>query len=154
MSESIIITRDNYGIELSTQFVNNKNKPINITGQTVEIIIVKSNGDKTSHKAYLTEPSQGKCGFTLSSSETSVLGLCTVFFSLLDEDNNVTAQDDLYYFVKEKNGGNTQEVSVSIPLDDKVLDAWSRTQIIDAMGGYDSLKDRLDYIESLIRGGV
>lgn len=154
MSDSIIITRDDYGIELSVQFVNNKKKPIDITGQTVDVIVVNPNGDKTSHDAYLTEPLNGKCGIILTENETSVLGLYSAFFSLRDEDNNVTAQEDLYYFIKDKHGGNSKDLSPSIPLDDKVIDAWCRTQIIDAKGEYYDLKERLDYLELLIRGGV
>lgn len=146
MNEPMVITKDDYGIELLVQFIDNKKRPIDITGQEIDVKILRPNGNKTPHIAYMVSPLEGRCGFLLSQNETSEEGLYSASFSLRDEDNNVTAQEDLFYFVKEQIGGS-RSIIPSVPLDDDVLDPWSRTQIIDAIGVHNNLVDKINSLD-------
>lgn len=105
MNKQIILTKGDYGIELQIQFLDDRRQPIDITGQTVDVCFVSPTFDKKFFQAYLIEPKQGKCGIIITEEMTNEEGLYSTYWRVLDEDELVTAQDNLYYFVLPKFGG-------------------------------------------------
>ena len=141
MAQQIIITKDNYGIDLSCVFLDSKKKPIDITGMNVEVVITNPNDVIIDTiQATIINPIVGYSSIVINKEHTNILGLYKTFWTLLDSDGRVTAQEDVYYYVKDKNGGVTSE--------DENLG-------IDADSFIDKVKDienNIDFIEETIEG--
>ena len=45
MAQQIIVTKDNYGIGLSCNFIDKNKNPIDLTDKVVEVVIVDSNNE-------------------------------------------------------------------------------------------------------------
>ena len=106
MAKQIIVTKDNYGIEIVASLINQNKESVDVTGQIVEVVIVDDNDtivDKV--EAQHIDSSRGIVSITLQKEHTSTIGLYKTYWSALDENNNVTAQEDIYYYCKNKNGG-------------------------------------------------
>ena len=110
MNEQIILTQDDFGIEVQMQFITNKKIPIDITGCSVEIVFVKPDETVVKGYAYIIDSILGKCGFVLEDIHTKLEGLYKTYWSVTDINEFVTAQEALYYYVVAKHGGNTMEV--------------------------------------------
>lgn len=106
MNEQIVITKNNSGIELEVQFIDNKKKPIDITGCTVEIAFKDPNGEVTEHQAYIKNYTNGTCGFMLEIEQTNIANLWSTYWSATREDGFVTAQEAIYYYVIPMYGGD------------------------------------------------
>lgn len=109
MNEQIVITRNNEGIELEVQFIDNKKKPVDITGCIVEIGIKNPNGEVVETQAYIKNYTNGIAGFMLMKSQTNINGLWSTYWSAVKDDGFVTAQEAVYYFVLPKFGGADNE---------------------------------------------
>ena len=110
MAKQIIVTKDNYGIEIIATLVNKNKESVDVTGQIVEVVIVDDNDtivDKV--EAQHINSSKGIVSITLQKEHTSTIGLYKTYWSALDENNNVTAQEDIYYYCKDKNGGASND---------------------------------------------
>ncbi len=110
MAKQIIVTKDNYGIEIIASLVNQNKESVDVTGQIVEVVIVDDNDtivDKV--EAQHIDSSKGIVSITLQKEHTSTIGLYKTYWSALDENNNVTAQEDIYYYCKDKNGGASND---------------------------------------------
>ena len=110
MAKQIIVTKDNYGIEIIATLVNQNKESVDVTGQIVEVVIVDDNDtiiDKV--EAQHINSSKGIVSITLQKEHTSTIGLYKTYWSALDENNNVTAQEDIYYYCKDKNGGASND---------------------------------------------
>lgn len=105
MNEQITLTQNDNGIEILAQFKDSKKVPINITGKLVEVRIVKPSGLKVIRNAHIVNSLTGICSYILDKTLTDETDLYTIYFMLLDEDSNVTAQEALYYYVLPKDGG-------------------------------------------------
>lgn len=105
MNEQITLTQGDSGIELVVQFRNSKKIPIDITGKTIEVKFIKPSKDKKTKYAQIVDGSKGICSYVLTKELTDETDLYTVYFMLLDENSNVTAQEALYYYVLPKDGG-------------------------------------------------
>lgn len=106
MAKQIIVTKDNYGIEIIASLVDQNKESVDVTGQIVEVVIVDDNDtivDKV--EAQHIDSSRGIVSITLQKEHTSTIGLYKTYWSALDKNNNVTAQEDIYYYCKDKNGG-------------------------------------------------
>ena len=110
MNEQIILTQDDFGIEIQMQFITSKKVPIDITNCSIEIVFVKPDDTATREYAYITDNLLGKCGFVLKATHTDLEGLYKTYWSVTDVDDFITAQEALYYYVVAKHGGNTTEV--------------------------------------------
>lgn len=106
MNEQIVITRNNTGIEIEVQFVDSKKKPIDTTGNTIEINIKDPKGNIEAFQGYHINNSSGKAGFMLETNNTNLEGLWSMYWSLIDENGYVTAQEAIYYFIIPENGGD------------------------------------------------
>ena len=88
MAKQIIVTQNDYGIELETQFVDNKKKPLDITDYDVRVKIIY--GDKTidtilaGHK----DSVNGIAYIVLEKEHLINAGLHTSVWSVVDEDEH------------------------------------------------------------------
>lgn len=105
MNEQITLTQGDKGIELVVQFKNSKKLPIDITGKIIEVRFIKPSKNKEIKYANIIDGSKGICSYVLTKEFTDETNLYTVYFMLLDEFSNVTAQEALYYYVLPKDGG-------------------------------------------------
>lgn len=107
MSDQIIITKNNYGIELIVNFIDNKKKKIDITGCTVEVAFIDPTD--TVHEyvnAFVSSYENGEVSVILDKELTSIEGLWKSYWSAIkDETGFVTAQEAVYYFVLPQFGG-------------------------------------------------
>ena len=96
MAKQIIVTKDNYGIEIVASLVNQNKESVDVTGQIVEVVIVDDNDtiiDKV--EAQHINSSKGVVSITLQKEHTSTIGLYKTYWSALDKNNNVTAQEEI-----------------------------------------------------------
>ena len=110
MNEQIILTQNDFGIEIQMQFINNKKIPIDITECSIEITFVLPDNTVINEYAYITDNVLGKCSFILKNIHTKLSGLYKTYWSVTDTDEFITTQEALYYFVLPVHGGNTTEV--------------------------------------------
>ena len=176
MAKQIIVTKDNYGIEIIASLVNKNKESVDITGQIVEVVIVDNNDtivDKV--EAQHIDSSRGIVSITLQKEHTSTIGLYKTYWSSLDENNNVTAQEDIYYYCKDKNGGASNDSYVQEEKFDNesIIDKFKETdaeiegikqelsyihkvnvnaEVVDARGEYDTLGERLDVVDNDLTG--
>ena len=103
MAQQIIITKDNYGIELECCFVDAKKKALDITGYSIEVAIMNPSGEQVElDQAVVKSDNIGFCSYVLQSKHTADEGLYTSIWTVTDENGYVTAQENVYYFVKER----------------------------------------------------
>lgn len=104
MAKTIIITEGDYGIEFQVQFVDKELS--NLDNCTIDIQIVNPSNEllQLSH-GQIIDSANKIASFTIDSSLTSIVGLYKMYWSVIDEDSQVTAQEDVYYYVKKKYGG-------------------------------------------------
>jgi hypothetical protein len=107
MAKQIIITEGDTGIVLEIPFIDNNKSAVNLTGYTVETHTVFEDGTSKEDNAQITNAVNGICQIVLDSSYTAVPGLCTIYVSLVDADETVTSQKEVYYYVKEQYGGES-----------------------------------------------
>lgn len=123
MAKQIIVTQNDYGIELETQFVDNKKKPLDITGYDVKANIIYDDKTIDTISAGYKDSANGIAYIVLEKEHLKNVGLHTVVWSVVDEDEHVTAQEDLYYFVKEtkvSSDNNDNNDNEDIIEDDKI----------------------------------
>ena len=101
MAKQIIVTQNDYGIELETQFVDDKKKPLDITDYDVWVKVIYDDKTINTILAEHKDSANGIACIVLEKEHLINAGLHTVVWSVVDEDEHVTAQEDLYYFVKE-----------------------------------------------------
>lgn len=176
MAKQIIVTKDNYGIEIIATLVNQNKENVDVTGQIVEVVIVDDNDtiiDKV--EAQHINSSKGIVSITLQKEHTSTIGLYKTYWSALDKNNNVTAQEDIYYYCKDKNGGASNDSYVQEEkLDNEsIIDKFKETdaeiegikkdishlykvsanaELADARGEYGTLGERLDDVDNDLTG--
>lgn len=102
--KQIIITQNDFGVYISTQFMDNGEK-LNILGRTVKADIVFP--DKTVHTytATITDAPNGIAEITVIEEMTAQPGLYMVYFNITDASSHITAQNVVTYFVTAENGG-------------------------------------------------
>lgn len=176
MAQQIIVTKDNYGIGLSCNFIDKNKNPIDLTDKVVEVVIVDSNNETIDIKqAVIVDYTNAKASIVLEKIHTSTLGLHKTFWSVLDENQNITAQEDVYYYVKDKNGGASNDSYVQEEkLDNEsIIDKFKETdaeiegikkdishlykvsanaELADARGEYGTLGERLDDVDNDLTG--
>ena len=119
MAQQIIVTKDNYGIGLSCNFIDKNKNPIDLTDKVVEVVIVDANNETIDIKqAVIVDYTNAKASIVLEKIHTSTLGLYKTFWSVLDENQNITAQEDVYYYVKDKNNGSEGNVDSGFDVED------------------------------------
>lgn len=176
MAQQIIVTKDNYGIGLSCNFIDKNKNPIDLTDKVVEVVIVDANNETIDIKqAVIVDYTNAKASIVLEKIHTSTLGLHKTFWSVLDENQNITAQEDVYYYVKDKNGGASNDSYVQEEkLDNEsIINKFKETdaeiegikkdishlykvsanaELADARGEYGTLGERLDDVDNDLTG--
>ena len=153
MAQQIIITKDNYGIDLSCVFLDSKKKPIDITGMNVEVVITNPNDVIIDTiQATIINPIGGYSSIVINNEHTNIVGLYKTFWTLLDSDGRVTAQEDVYYYVKDKNGGSGDYSSESTFDIESVREKFNEldSSIVTIEGNVDTLKSNVSNINSNI----
>lgn len=104
MAEQIIISQGDSGIEIATTFVNKK-IPVDITGCTVDIAFVYPSGEVRHTNGQIVNAAQGKASYVLADIDTEETGLVATYWKVIDDNSEVTAQEEIYYYVREYLGG-------------------------------------------------
>lgn len=149
-NEQIILTQYNYGVELKVQFLDNKKKPVPMeANDTCEISIVYPDKTKDSFEAYSISPQDGIWGFILGEKQTTQVGLSFSYWSIVDENNNITAQEGLTYYTLAKDGGVPDVLSYE---DNNSSEGFKEIakEVIDARKGKDNLLAKIDEIDDKI----
>ena len=108
MAKQIILTQNNFGIPIELQFMSNTNSPVDLTDKTVEVAISYDGIIIDVLQATISSYTNGTAYIVTTTRHTSNVGLYTTFWSVRDEYGYITAQSDLYYYVKEEyNGAET-----------------------------------------------
>ena len=108
MAKQIILTQNNFGIPIELQFMSNTNSPVDLTDKTVEVAISYDGIIIDVLQATISSYTNGTAYIITTKKHTSNVGLYTTFWSVRDEYGYITAQSDLYYYVKkEYNGAET-----------------------------------------------
>ena len=105
MAEQIIVTQRDSGIEISPTFTDKGKNPVNITGCTVEINFIYPSGDIRVKTGQIINGAGGVASTILDSRDTSEAGLVATYWKVIDINSEVTAQEEIYYYVKEYLGG-------------------------------------------------
>ena len=144
MAKQIIVTQNDYGIELETQFVDDKKKPLDITGYDVRVKIIYDDKTIDTVLAEHKDSINGIAYIVLEKEHLINAGLHTSVWSVVDEDEHVTAQENVYYFVKDVEGSEDDTPTTDLPIDaDDILDKFNE---ID--NNLFELKEQLDTIEN------
>ena len=105
MAKQIILTQNNFGIPIELQFVSNTNSPIDLTDKTVEVAISYDGTIIDVLQAAISSYTDGTAYIVTTTRHTSNVGLYTTYWSVKDKYGYITAQSDLYYYVKEEYNG-------------------------------------------------
>ena len=111
MAKQIILTQNNFGIPIELQFVSNTNSPVDLTDKTVEVAISYDGIIIDVLQATISSYTNGTAYIITTKKHTSNVGLYTTYWSVKDKYGYITAQSDLYYYVKEEyNGAETPSI--------------------------------------------
>ena len=126
MAKQIIVAKGDYGIEIEVQFVDDKKKPLNITNYDVRVDVIYN--DESIDTCYATHKNalNGTCSIVLDKTHTSEEGLYKVAYCVIDSNERVATQEELYYYVREITGVTTED-RVAIEL----VDADNLKEYID-----------------------
>ena len=105
MAKQIIITEGDYGIELQVQFLDSSKNPVDLTDCFVEIDFVNPNSELSTKQAQIVDYINGRCSYILTTSETNLTDLWKTYWKVFNDNNYITAQEEIYYYVKSKDGG-------------------------------------------------
>ena len=111
MAKQIILTQNNFGIPIELQFMSNTNSPVDLTDKTVEVAISYDGTIIDVLQAIISSYTNGTAYIIVNTKHTSNVGLYTTYWSVKDKYGYITAQSDLYYYVKEEyNGAETPSI--------------------------------------------
>lgn len=144
MAKQIILTQNDYGIELETQFVSDKKKPLDITDYDVRVKIIYNNETIDTILAGHKDNANGIAYIVLEKEHLLNAGLYTTVWSVVDEDEHITAQENLYYFVKDLEGSeNNDTPTTDLPIDaDSIIDKFNKIE--DVLLKLNEHKDMVD----------
>ena len=158
MAKQIIVTQNDYGIELETQFVDDKKKPLDITDYDVRVKIIYDDKTIDTILAGHKDSVNGIAYIVLEKEHLINAGLHTSVWSVVDEDEHVTAQENVYYFVKDVEGSEDDTPTTDLPIDaDGVLNKFNEidnnlfelTEQVNVVNEeIDSINEQLDSIEA------
>ena len=175
MAKQIILTQNNFGIPIELQFVSNTNSPIDLTDKIVEVAISYDGTIIDVLQAAISSYTDGTAYIVTTTRHTSNVGLYTTYWSVKDEYGYITAQSDLYYYVKEEYNGDESnsieqdkgtieeefdKVNSSIESLDKANSGISarvselETKVVDVINNVNSIKETISknkeiYVSSL-----
>lgn len=125
MAKQIILTQNDYGIELETQFINDKKQPLDITDYDIRVKIIYNNETIYTILAGHKDNTNGIAYIVLEKKYLLNAGLYTTVWSVVDEDKHITAQENLYYFVKDVEGSKDDTPTTDLPIDaDSILNKF------------------------------
>ena len=111
MAKQIVLTQNNFGIPIELQFMSNTNSPVDLTDKTVEVAISYDGTIIDVLQATISSYTNGTAYIITTKKHASNVGLYTTFWSVKDKYGYITAQSDLYYYVKEEyNGAETPSI--------------------------------------------
>ena len=155
MAKQIIVTQNDYGIELETQFVDNKKKPLDITGYDVKVKIIYDDKTIDTISAGHKDSVNGIAYIVLEKEHLINAGLHTSVWSVVDEDEHVTAQENVYYFVKDVEGSEDDEPNIGSSIDtDGVLDKFNEidNNLFELTEQGNVVNEKIDSINETLSG--
>lgn len=157
MAKQIIVTQNDYGIELETQFVDDKKKPLDITDYDVRVKIIYDDKTIDTVLADHKDSVNGIAYIVLEKEHLINAGLHTTVWSVLDEDEHVTAQENVYYFVKDVEGSEDDTPTTDFPIvaddiinkfkevDDNLLKLTEHSEIVSEQ--LDNIATIIDFVK-------
>lgn len=99
--KNIIISQNDYGIEIRRQFIDIRNKqPVDATSCVGNAFIEYPDGTKVHKSVYPINNKDGILAVMLDKEDTKDTGVHRIIMSLMNGEYYVTAQEDVYYYVK------------------------------------------------------
>ena len=150
MAKQIIVTQNDYGIELETQFVDDKKKPLDITDYDVRVKIIYDDKTIDTILAGHKDSVNGIAYIVLEKEHLINAGLHTSVWSVVDEDEHVTAQENVYYFVKDVEGSEDDTPTTDLPIiSDDVLNKFNEidNNLFELTEQVNVVKEQLDNLD-------
>ncbi len=150
MAKQIIVTQNDYGIELETQFVDDKKKPLDITDYDVRVKIIYDDKTIDTILAGHKDSVNGIAYIVLEKEHLINAGLHTSVWSVVDEDEHVTAQENVYYFVKDVEGSEDDTPTTDLPIiSDDVLNKFNDidNNLFELTEQVNVVKEQLDNLD-------
>lgn len=104
-NKNIIVTQNDYGILITCSLFDEEGRKVNLQNRTVKLKFIYEDGTSSDGFGIKIDELNGITGFVLSQKETGVSGLSKVYLTVVDSSNKITAQEEIYYFVREEFGG-------------------------------------------------
>ena len=99
-NQQIIVTEGDFGVEILTQFIDANKKPVPIEDCYCKIKF-EHDGKVISEKiGAVIDELEGIVSVILDTEETQYSGLWTSYWICYDQFNNVTATENIYYYVQ------------------------------------------------------
>lgn len=155
MAKQIIVTQNDYGIELETQFVDDKKKPLDITDYDVRVKIIYDDKTIDTILAGHKDSVNGIAYIVLEKEHLINAGLHTSVWSVVDEDEHVTAQENVYYFVKDVEGSEDDTPTTDLPIDaDGVLNKFNEidNNLFELTEQVNVVNEEIDSINETLSG--
>lgn len=107
-NQQIVLQKGDKGHVLNVNFIDSAKSPIDITGNTVEVVITCNGVMKDRKNASIVSGTGGKARVVLDKKDTSEAGLWIAYFTAYNNEHNtvsITANDAIYYYVMNRYGG-------------------------------------------------
>lgn len=104
-NEQIVLTQHDFDIELKLNFIDYKKNPVDLKNCAIDIMFISPSGIKYPKQGNITNVKQGGVNYILPKELTSEDGLWVSYWSAVDLDQRVTAQEQIYYYVLPIYGG-------------------------------------------------
>lgn len=101
---NIVFTQYDSGINMLINFVNGKQK-YDLTNKNVKLVIVSPNNEKLERECIINDIINGQVSYVVTESDTSEPGLYKMYFSVYDDNSNITATNVITYYVVKQYGG-------------------------------------------------
>lgn len=107
-NQQIVLQKGDKGHVLNVNFIDSAKSPIDITDNTVEVVITCNGVMKSRKNASIVSGTGGKARVVLDKKDTSEAGLWIAYFTAYNNNSDtvsITANDAIYYYVMNRYGG-------------------------------------------------
>lgn len=142
MSKQIIYTKGNTGMELEVMILDKITKNnFDLSDYKVEVDIVNPSGDVIDTvEGYIKNAIEGVVSIIVTDKYTSEVGLYKTYWRIIDSNENINTQEDIFYYVKDSIKKTYSKGELDL---DSVKD-----MILELSGRVDIVNDRLDDLVS------
>ena len=110
-NQQVIVTQGDFGIELLVQFIDANKKPVNITDCSCKVKFAYDGQVVAEKIAVIIDEVKGIASVILDEEETQFSNLWTSYWIVYDAFNNVTATENIYYYVQPAIGSSSSYIT-------------------------------------------